>query len=334
MKEAEIYELAATGVCRNEPLKGKVIETHISWIILSKRNAFKIKKPLQLSFLDFSTLAKRKEYCERELQLNSRFSDIYISVVPVGLLENKYYLDGKAGKVIDYAVQMKRMMGAKKMDKLLEEGKVDDKNILSLAKKIASFHQNSEIITSPFNFNVACNTFNDILTVKDFIKEHLGEKFYKIILESITWSDTFLAKHQDRFQERIALGYKRDVHGDLHSGNIFLYKKPVLFDCIEFDDKYRQIDVLYEIAFLCMDLESFNEKALAQRFLAEYLSYFNCIKNKEDEAIFIYFKSLRANIRAKVRTISALQAGDTRSRKKYLSEINKYLLKMYEYTKM
>jgi aminoglycoside phosphotransferase family enzyme len=83
-----------------------------------------------------------------------------------------------------------------------------------------------------------------------------------------------------------------------------------------------------------MDLESFNEKALAQRFLAEYLSYFNCIKNKEDEAIFIYFKSLRANIRAKVRTISALQAGDTRSRKKYLSEINKYLLKMYEYTKM
>ncbi len=331
MKEIDVRILAAEGTFEGKPLNGKVEETHISWVILTRKHAFKIKKPVKLSFLDFSTLELRRQKCEREIELNSRFSKIYLSVVPIRLVNGSWQIGGDGGELIDYAVHMKRMALSKKMDNLLNAGKVKRAAMKALAHEVARFHLNAEIITRPFDLVVARNTFNDIHQLLDFVIEKLGHQFSEIIEQSIVWSDRFLKSHAARIQQRIDHGFIRDVHGDLHSRNIFLYRKPVLFDCIEFNDPMRQIDVLYEIAFLCMDLEAYDQKNLSRYFLTEYKKKFQCFECKEDESLFIYYKCLRANVRAKVNVMSATQADTNEELLYHIEESKKYLLLITEY---
>lgn len=108
--------MASWELFKNKRLGGKVEETHILWVILTRKNAFKIKKPLKLPFLDFSTLELRRKFCEREVELNSRFTDIYLSVLPVRLIDDQWSIGGEGGKLVDYAVSMKRMALTKRMD--------------------------------------------------------------------------------------------------------------------------------------------------------------------------------------------------------------------------
>lgn len=333
MKESDVRILAAEGTFEGKPLHGKVEETHISWVILTRKDAFKIKKPVKLSFLDFSTLELRRQKCEREIELNSRFSKIYLSVLPVRFVNGNWQIGGDAGELTDYAVHMKRMALSKKMDTLLKARKVKQEAMKALAHEVARFHQRAEIITRPFDLAVARNTFNDIKLVLDFVIEKLGHQFSEIMEQSMVWSDQFLKSHAARIQQRIDRGFIRDVHGDLHSRNIFLYRKPVLFDCIEFNDPMRQIDVLYEIAFLCMDLEAYEQKNLSRYFLTEYKKKFRCFDCKEDESIFIYYKCLRANVRAKVNVMSATQADSSKKLLYHCEEAKKYLLLMNDYMK-
>jgi aminoglycoside phosphotransferase family enzyme len=331
MKEGEVRKLALCGLFKNRRLGGHVDETHISWVILTRKNAFKIKKPLKLSFLDFSTLAKRRRVCEKEVQLNKRFTDIYLSVMPVRLLGGQWFIGGNNGKLVDYVVAMKRMMLTKRMDKQLRSGRVSGDRVTALALEVASFHINSRKVYIPFELSRARNTFNDIGHIRSFVARLIGSRWAEMISRSIKWSDRFLKEHEDRIQERIDQGFKRDVHGDLHSGNIFLYRKPVLFDCIEFNDTYRQIDVLYEIAFICMDMEAFQQTHLAKHFLSEYKKRFRCFETMEDKILFIYFKCLRANVRAKVHAMSADQAETTDELAFHINETKKYLLLMKGY---
>lgn len=331
MKESEIKELASNGVFQSKPLQGMVEETHISWVILTRKYAFKLKKPVKLTFLDFSSRKLRKHFCRKEVVLNSRFTHIYLDVVPIRMHKKRFYVGRGAGKIIDYAVRMKRMMAAKRMDYVLRRREVHTENVMSLARVIASFHGKAEIINSPFNVSEARNLFSDISGIQNFVTEQLGFSYAEIINQSITWSNHFLKLHAKRIQQRIDLGYKRDVHGDLHSGNIFLYRNPVLFDCIEFNDQYRRIDVLYEIAFICMDLDTFHQRHLAKIFLSEYIRNFHCFESKEDENIFDYFKCLRANVRAKVHAMSAIQIKDHHKMDYHAGETRKYLALMKAY---
>jgi len=331
MKESEVKELARNGIFQRMPIRGNVEETHISWVILTKRHAFKFKKPVRLSFLNFSTLQLRKYFCEREVALNSRFTDIYLDVVPIRIHNKKWYIGRGAGRIVDYAVQMKRMRATKRMDNVLQRKQVDQESISALAKVIASFHRNADMVKAPFRLLQARNLFNDISMIQSVVTEQLGFSYTKIINRSIRWSNNFLKLHAARIQQRIDLGFKRDVHGDLHSGNIFFYRTPVLFDCIEFNDQFRQIDVLYEIAFLCMDLDAWHEKLLAKVLLAEYTRNFPCFEGKEDEMIFVYFKCLRANVRAKVHAMSVEQALDQHKVNYHADETRKYLTLMKAY---
>lgn len=330
MSEDEVKELAHDGLFDGKPILGSLEETHISWVILSRRRAFKIKKPFKLPFLDFSTLRLRKKFCERELELNQRFSHIYLSVLPISKTNHQWNMGGE-GRPKDYAVVMRRMNGAKKMDVMLRSSEVRPERIKNLAREIAQFHTTSKKIFTPFDLSLAQDTFNDIDMIHDAVKTFLGQSYVKLISQSKDWSDAFLIRHQYRFQQRIESGFKRDVHGDLHSGNIFLYQKPVLFDCIEFNDQYRQIDTLYEIAFLCMELEFYREKSLADYLLKEYLNLFRCLENQEDESIFTYFKCLRANVRAKVHGLQLRQAHTAEVRKQQTTELKKYLELMRAY---
>lgn len=331
MSGAEVTALAASVKFMGRTFRGTLEETHISWVILTPQFAFKIKKPLKLSFLDFSSLAWRKKQCEREVLLNSRFSTVYLAVIPVRYTDSGFMLGGQEGDIVDYAVQMKRMRSSLRMDLFLKGGKVNRTHILSLAKCISTFHRGAPVVSKVFDPSSQKEAFNDIRVARSFIEENLGRRYSSILARSMLWSNAFLRTHLKRFHERVSSGYKRDLHGDLHSGNIFLYKRPVIFDCIEFNDTYRQIDVIDEIAFFCMDLEVYGEKALSDFFVTEYTRRFACFQSREDQEMFRYFKCYRANVRAKVKVMAASRQEESVQGGPELGAIRKYLLLMEEY---
>lgn len=331
MKGEEIDLLLQSATFEGEHLDQQVEETHISWVLFSSRYVFKIKKPVKLSFLDFSTLAKRKENCERELALNKRFSKIYLGILPIKRRPSGWFLGDGEGEIVDYAVWMERMDSSKRMDKMLLAGKVDAGLIVALAREVAYFHRDAKKINKPFDLEKERNLFNDIQSVETIVGDELGKEWVGILHGAMAWSDHFLKGHSHRIQERIDAGFCRDLHGDLHGGNIFLYEEPVLFDCIEFNAEYREIDVLYEIAFLCMEMEAVGHKELADVFLREYSRLLSPFKKKGDEELYLYYKCLRANVRAKVRALAVSgEQGEKRiksieSIKTYFSLLEKYM---------
>lgn len=320
---------------RNPP---ELIETHISWVILCDDYAYKIKKPIHYSFLDFSTPDKRKHYCEREIELNRRLTEgIYLDVVPV---------QGKAGSyrvgpdeipahrtTIEYAVRMKKLDRNRQMDVLLLHNKVTGKHITDLAYKIAGFHKRTDIIHKRDCWDLHAK-FNDLATEIPYLQQYsgeAGEERMAIISRAIGCSNTFTERHHHLLVGRLEAGYFRDCHGDLHSGNIFLLPSPEPFDCIEFNDEYRQIDVLNEVAFLCMDLEAFGRPDLSGMFISDYNRFFPAMRSPEEHQLFLYYKAYRANIRAKVNVLRARSADDDIGRTALLTEAGKYLLLMDGY---
>ena len=332
MKKEEVEQLIDTERLRDQRGKAGLVETHISWVILTDQYAYKIKKPVRFSFLDFSTLKKRKFYCEREVTLNSRLTDqMYLDVIPVFKKEDNFSLNTGNGKVADYAVLMKRMDSVLEMDKLLLAHKVNEQSIGKLAAKIARFHKHATVITSKTGINTLKKRFNDLQMVMPVVRKHLGNDFAVIIQDSIRTSDDFLDKYQSYIPGRAVKGYTRDGHGDLHSGNIFLYPDPVVFDCIEFNDEMRQIDILDEIAFLCMDLDAYQQIDLSDQF---YNNYLECAKIKETEKLkilFHYYKCYRANIRAKINILNAVEETDYNAFNQKISAARNYLLLLKSY---
>lgn len=325
MERDEVRQLMALGNFEGRPFNGVLEETNISWVILSGKHAFKIKKNIKLSFLDYSTLALRKKYCEKELELNRRFSPIYLSVQPIIFLKGNWTIGEGEGETRDYAVCMKRMRSGKRMDVLLKKSEVSPGSISLLANQIARFHKTAETIKKVYSLEQAKGIFNDLKSVQEVVAKEFGKSYVRVIPDLISLSDQFLETYSKRLNERAVEGYIRDVHGDLHSGNIFLYKNPILFDCIEFEDAFRQIDILYEIAFLCMDLEFYGRKDLSELFLGMYDRILTCFPKAEDEAIFLYYKCLRANVRAKVFLLNSKSEPDPEKKAKDLAKGKKYL---------
>lgn len=329
MNTCQVHELRQSGTYNGVPIHGTLIETHISWVILTPQWVFKIKKPISYPFLDFSTLAKRKHYCERELTLNSRLTHIYVDVIPIRK-NNGYHLGEGKGEVIDYALRMKRLQGHKKMDEMIRKKRIGSTHIKKLAEKIAHFHQDAEIINTPFDLEETKNMFNDILIIKPWAEKHLDREYVDMIDIAVAKSDAFLENNSDHIQNRILKGFQRDCHGDLHAKNIFLYKDPVVFDCLEFNDRYRQIDVLNDVAFFCMDLESFGLWDYSRLFMDLYLEQFPCVSSLEDKNLFTYFKFYRANVRAKVNALRAMQASGG-EREELCGKVREYLELMEGY---
>jgi len=333
MRTCDVHDIAAHGFYEDVPLHGQVHETHISWVILTRHFAFKIKKPVRLDFLNFSTAALRKRFCDKELQLNRRFSEIYMTVLPVRRTAGIWHIGGPDDSdIVDYCVVMRRMAVSKRMDNRLIKGDVRDSEMVSLARTIAQFHHAATPIFTPFDVEQTRSVFNDILSVQNFIHVNMGERFGNIVYQSVRWSNSVLYRYRRRMHQRVEDGMKRDVHGDLHCGNIFLYKTPVLFDCIEFNDDFRQIDVLYEIAFLSMDMERYMKRHLADVLLREYSKHFPAFWDRADLQIFNYFKALRANIRAKVHVVQWQQisgqdhkAADSIAVARYLALLQQYV---------
>jgi hypothetical protein len=331
MDNDSIHILAQLGKYNGKLLSAKLEETHISWILLSGELVFKIKKPVKLSFLDFSELSARKSLCEKELMLNKRFSPIYLDVLPVRQHEDGFEVGNGNGAIVDYTVVMKRQLAEARMDLMLSQGKIGSGHIIALAEEIATLHRDAPIVQAPFDQQQQMATFNDIQTVRPFISRYASSECVKIVDDAIAFGDAFIHRYADRMKERVRLGFKRDVHGDLHSGNIFIAEKPIIFDCIEYNDAFRQIDVLSDIAFLCMDLEAFGQQSLSEIFLSIYCEQFPAFQNTDDDLIFLYYKCLRANIRAKVNAVSAIESTGSPSFEVHLKAAEKYLHLMNDY---
>ena len=315
MNRDDIESIARRQAFPDKNGEAEIVETHANWIVLSEHFAFKIKKELRFSFLDYTTLEKRKFFCERELALNQRLTrNIYLRVIPVcQSQEGPMITSAGAGPVIDYAVQMQRMDGDHHMSLMLEKGQVRHEHIRQIARMLARFHKQTEKIKRKVVWMDILEDFSDITSTHNWVENNLGKKEAELLHAIVLGVGKFLERMESHLQYRNERGFTVDGHGDLHSRNIFLLDPPVLFDCIEFNDHFRQLDVLDEVAFLFMDLCFHRRPDFAEYLLSEYLESFPAVEGPPDRALFYYYLCYRANVRFKV---SALLAEQTASKEK------------------
>jgi aminoglycoside phosphotransferase family enzyme/predicted kinase len=283
-----------------------VVETHISWLLLTGEYVYKIKKPVDFGFLDFSTLERRRLCCEEELRLNRRLApDLYLDVVPITGTPEHPQIAG-TGPAFEYAVKMVQFPAGQLLSERAECGRLEVGEIDQIARLIAEFHESVERADESSlygNSDVIQKWFMENL---DTVKPLLADDQQLRQLESIqAWGDEQWRGKADLMQLRKRQGYVRECHGDLHLNNITLINgKVTLFDCIEFNPTLRWIDVISEIAFLFIDLLHVGHERLAYRFLNHYLHYTG---DYFGLALLRYYLVYRAMVRAKVTMLRMAQ---------------------------
>jgi len=280
-----------------EPGQIELVQTHISFVFLTRNFVYKVKKAVDLGFLDFTTLEKRRFFCEKELELNRRLcGDMYLEVVPINK-SNIIKIKGK-GMPIEYAVKMKKMPQEKMMNRLLEENKVNNKLIDEIAKIIAAFHSKAKTNRRISKFGsltiVETNWKENFDQTREFIGKTMLMKDFKLIRERI---DDFMKRNVSLFEGRMAEGRVRDCHGDIHSGNIFVTDRIYIFDAIEFNERFRYSDVASDIAFLAMDLDFKGRTDLSKFFIERYVKH---SKDQQLMTLLPFYKCYRAYVRGKV----------------------------------
>ena len=280
-----------------EPGKIELIQTHISFVFLTKNYVYKVKKAVNFGFLDFSTLDKRRLFCEKELELNRRLCpEIYLDVVSINK-SGTIKING-GGETVEYALKMKRLPQEKIMTVLLKEGKVDKKIIDELAGIVAQFHSKAQTSPEISQFGslkiVKTNWDENFAQTSKYINQTIPETEFQFIQTKI---NDFMEKNKALFDSRIADKRIRDCHGDLHSGNIFITDKICIFDAIEFNDRFRYSDVAADVAFLAMDLDFQQMSDLANYFIERYLEY---SKDQKLTQLLPFYKCYRAYVRGKV----------------------------------
>ena len=249
----------------------QLIETHISWVILSGRFAYKIKKPVDLGFLNFSELSMREHYCHEELRLNRRYSpELYLDVVPITGTEQTPAISG-SGPVLDYAVKMQQFETAKLLESLSETQGLDNHLLRAVAAELAKSHREFPVAHSAGDNPAAMR--DAMFQNFDQIREYALDPIVTAQLETLEeWTRVHLAQLLPFMAQRAQQGQIKDLHGDLHLNNMVLLDGAVrFFDCIEFNEDFRVMDTIAEIAFLAMDVAYKGEPA--QRVLNDYLEY-------------------------------------------------------------
>jgi len=280
-----------------EPGKIELIQTHISFVFVTKKFVYKMKKAVNFGFLDFSTLEKRRFFCEKELELNRRLcAGVYLEVVSINK-SNNIKIKGD-GEPIEYALKMKRLPQKKIMTILLKEGKVNKKTIDELAKIIAEFHSKAQTST-------VINEYGSVKIVKTNWDENFAQTL-RYIDQTISLMEfefvqsrvnNFIENNKLLFENRIRNNKIRDCHGDMHSGNIFITDQICIFDAIEFNDRFRYSDVASDVAFLAMDLDFQKRSDLSDCLIKRYTTYSN---DPELVKVLSFYKCYRAYVRGKV----------------------------------
>ncbi len=283
-----------------------LIETHISWVILTGRYAYKIKKPVNLGFLDFSTLEQRRHYCREEVRLNRRLApELYLDAVPITGTATRPVLGGK-GTPIEYAVKMVQFPQAAQLDRVLARGELSARHIDELAGTVAAFHARTEVAAadSPWGNPEPLQAL--VRENFDRVSRTLTDPCDRARLDALrAWSEAEYERGRPVLARRKREGSVRECHGDMHLRNMALIGgKPLIFDCIEFSDEIRWIDVLSEAAFVVMDLDDRGHPELGRRFLNTYLEGTG---DYEGLAVLRYYLVYRAMVRAMVDRLRAQQ---------------------------
>lgn len=251
----------------------RLLQTHISYVLLTGDFAYKVKKPLDFGFLNYSTLEKRQHFCYEELRLNQRGAALlYLDVLPITQSEQTFKLNGQ-GNIVEYAIKMRQFPQDTLLNHLFDEGHLTESLLNELAIAIADFHSSAHTDDYIRGFG----TVEAIRTAFDENYEQTkhyigGPQTQQQFDETRSYTDTFFSEREALFQRRVQDGWVRECHGDLHLGNICYWNNTLhLFDCIEFNEDFRFVDVMFDIAYIVMDLEMQQRKDLSAAFLNAYV---------------------------------------------------------------
>lgn len=306
----------------------ELAETHISWVFLAALDVWKVKKPVSLGFLDFSTPGRRRRACEAEVFLNRRLApEVYRGVVPITVDANGRHHIGGTGEVVDWAVHMVRLPDAERADVRLQAGRLDGEQIDRVAEHLAAFHRQARCDEQTARYgnveSIGRNVSENFEQTRGTVGEHLSAAE---AAEIESWQSRFLADHADRFQARIDQGRVRDGHGDLRLEHVYLGEDGAvtIVDCIEFNERFRFADVCADVAFLAMDLAWHGRVDLAERCLAAYARAAN---DYDLYPLVDFYESYRAYVRGKVSSILAADPGvGPKTRRSAAREARRYYL--------
>ncbi len=283
----------------------KLIETHISWVLLTGRWAYKIKKPIVNSFLDYSTLAQRLHFCQSELQLNRRWApQIYDRVVPIYSQGGRFSLS-PPGEVVEYAVRMRQFPQTALMSSMLQQHELAVPHVAKMAEELSRIHAESPVMPAEGPWGNPAQIIGDAMDNFRDLARTLPDRLRRLLEPLQAWTSARAERLRETFEHRRRAGMIRECHGDLHLGNlIWLDDQPQLFDSIEFNDAFRWIDVTNDLAFLLMDLEEHGRWDLANHLLNRYLE---CSGDFQGLPLVTFYKLYRALVRAKTVALAAQQ---------------------------
>ena len=276
----------------------ELVQTHISFVLLAGDYVYKWKKPVNFGFVDFSTLARRKHFCEEELRLNRRLCPgIYLGVTWLSREDGGFRLEG-GGEIVEYAVKMARMPEERMMSRIIGAGGVGKEHLDRIVDLLVPFYRQAEggerVRMNGRALAVARNISDNFRQTERFVGgKALGAGRFTRIK---AYTESFLAR-EDLFAERIATGRVRDCHGDLYSGNICLDDRIHIFDCIEFNEKLRFIDCAADVAFLAMDLDFHGQAGLSRYFIDRFIA---ASGDSGLPKMLNFYKCYRAYVRGKV----------------------------------
>jgi uncharacterized protein len=321
-----------------EPVQ--LIQTHISFVLLTGYYTYKIKKPVDFGFLDYSTLEKRRHFCTQELLMNRRTApEIYLEVLPITKTDDRYQLGSNLQSLnpgetpVEYTLKMREFSQDSLFLSLLERGQITERLMEELGREVAKFH--STTISNNY-----IRKFGEVSQIREAIdnnylisQKYIGGPQTQIqYQETKNYTDLFFEQNQELFDSRIANNKIRECHGDLHLRNIALWQnKILLFDCIEFNEPFRFVDVMYDVAFTVMDLESRGHQELGNAFLNTYIEQTG---DWEGLQVLPLYLSRQAYVRAKVTSLMLDDAAISTTEKAEISQTAAHYYQLaWEYTK-
>ncbi len=295
---AMVNDLLQKNRYESAPERVELVQTHASWVFLAGDQVYKIKKPVDFGFLDFSTLAKRRFYCQEELRLNQRLGgDYYLGIENVVKREGGYFLGGD-GLIVDYAVVMRRLPKAFLMRNLLADGLLEESRIDELVDLLQTFYEQAKVFKDGrfgSREKVRFDVEENFSQTESFVNDTILIRDYQRIVE---FSRNFLHDRHKLFVRRVKEGAVREGHGDLHMEHVCLTPgAPLVYDCIEFNQRFRRLDVVNDLAFLAMDLELNNRFDFAAYFTDRCRERLGSLFEPE---LLLFYKCYRAYVRGKV----------------------------------
>lgn len=306
------------------PVDGfQLIETHISWVLLTGEYAYKIKKPMNFGFLDFTGLDQRQHFCNEELRLNQRLTEgLYLEVLPITGSVDAPQIGGN-GEAIEYALKMRQFPQGQMLSTLQANGELNAMHIDQMARQIAEFHLQTPKVAAEQPYGSPESVMAPVEQNFEQIRPFLSDKADLLQLDNLqAWARSSFERLQGLFASRKANGFTRECHGDIHLGNATLINgQVVIFDCIEFNEPFRMTDVYADLGFLAMDLEDRGLKSLSRRLVSQYLELTGDYAGLE---LLNFYKAYRAMVRAKVALFSLPADADHVQRATTLRQYRNY----------